>query len=102
MQLSDVNLDDLDVFERGVPHEWFRLLRREAPVFWHERDGTSGYWAITCHSDLKAINSKEGQEQYERMGLVPKTSTPEALGTFNKEQIAFWEHLVKVSGLKPE
>jgi tripartite-type tricarboxylate transporter receptor subunit TctC len=51
---------------------------------------------------VKAINSKEGQDQYERMGLVPKTSTPQALGAFNKEQIAFWEHLVKVSGLQPE
>lgn len=51
---------------------------------------------------VKAINSKEGQEQFERMGLAPKTSTPQGLADFNKEQIAVWEHLVKVSGLQAE
>lgn len=51
---------------------------------------------------VKAIHSKEGQDQYERMGLVAKSSTPQALGAFNKEQIAVWEHLVKVSGMQPE
>ena len=70
MQLSDVNLDDLDVFERGVPHEWFRLLRREAPVYWHEREGASGYWAITCHSDLKAISRNPGLFSSERGGTL--------------------------------
>jgi len=32
--LSDVDLTDLDRWSRGVPYEWFTLLRREAPVFW--------------------------------------------------------------------
>ena len=36
MQLSDVNLNDLDAFEHDVPHEMFEVLRREAPVHWHE------------------------------------------------------------------
>jgi len=51
---------------------------------------------------VAAINSKEGQDQYERMGLVPKTSTPQAFAAFNKEQVAVWGHLAKVSGLQPE
>lgn len=51
---------------------------------------------------VKVINSKEGQEYYERVGMVPKTSTPQGLGIYLKEQIAFWEHLVKVSGLQPQ
>jgi tripartite-type tricarboxylate transporter receptor subunit TctC len=51
---------------------------------------------------VQAINSKEGQDQYRRMGLVPRTSTPEALAAFNREQIKVWEHLVKVSGLQPQ
>ena len=33
MRLSDVNLTDPDIFERGVPHEMFKVLRKEAPVF---------------------------------------------------------------------
>jgi tripartite-type tricarboxylate transporter receptor subunit TctC len=51
---------------------------------------------------VKAIDSTEGQEQFDRMGLEPRTSTPQGLAEFNKEQVAVWEHLVKVSGLKPE
>jgi tripartite-type tricarboxylate transporter receptor subunit TctC len=51
---------------------------------------------------VKAINSKEGQEQFERMGLAPKTSTPQGLADFNREQVGVWEHLVKVSGLQAE
>jgi tripartite-type tricarboxylate transporter receptor subunit TctC len=51
---------------------------------------------------VKAINSRGGQDQFDRMGLAPRTSTPQGLAAFNKEQIAVWEHLVKVSGLQPE
>ncbi len=50
--------------EQGVPHEEFRLLRREAPVHWIEqppearagfRAGT-GYWALTRHADIAAVS----------------------------------------------
>lgn len=51
---------------------------------------------------VKAINSKEGQDQFDRMGLVPKTSTPEGLAAYTREQIVLWERLVKVSGLQPQ
>jgi cholest-4-en-3-one 26-monooxygenase len=46
-----------DTWARGVPHEQFDLLRREAPVYWHpEPDGGSGFWAITKHADVKRIS----------------------------------------------
>jgi cholest-4-en-3-one 26-monooxygenase len=39
---------------RGVPHDQFDWLRREAPVFWHpEHDGGPGFWAITKHADVR-------------------------------------------------
>ena len=38
--LDDVDLNDLDAWEHGVPYEWLTLLRREAPLFWQpEVDG---------------------------------------------------------------
>jgi cholest-4-en-3-one 26-monooxygenase len=70
VQLSDVNLDDLNVFERGVPHDWFRMLRRDAPVYWHQRGDDPGYWAITCHADLKAISRNPGLFSSERKGTL--------------------------------
>ena len=51
---------------------------------------------------VKVINSKEGQEFYERVGMVPKTSTPQGLGAYHKEQILFWGRLVKLAGLEPQ
>ncbi len=55
-----ITLDDIDLLEdtwaRGVPHDQFDLLRREAPVFWHEHPNAQGFWAITKHADVKAIS----------------------------------------------
>ena len=55
-----VSLDTIDLLEdtwaRAVPHDQFDLLRREAPVFWHEHPNAEGFWAITKHADVKAIS----------------------------------------------
>jgi len=56
MKLSDVKLDDPAVFQRGVPHEAFRLLRREAPVHFHEEEGGPGFWVISRYHDLKYVS----------------------------------------------
>ena len=32
--LGEIDLTDLDRWEEGPPHDWFALLRSEAPVFW--------------------------------------------------------------------
>lgn len=46
-----------ETWERGVPHDQFDVLRREAPVYWHpEPDGGSGFWAVTKHADVKRIS----------------------------------------------
>jgi tripartite-type tricarboxylate transporter receptor subunit TctC len=85
--------------EAGVPgyKEITTFLGMYAP-----RGTPKGVIDVLNDAFVKAINSKEGQEQYERMGLEPRTSTPQGLAAFNKEQIAVWEHLAKVSGLQPE
>jgi cholest-4-en-3-one 26-monooxygenase len=55
-----VTLDEIDLLEdtwaRGVPHDQFAVLRREAPVYWHEHPNAQGFWAITKHADVKAIS----------------------------------------------
>jgi cholest-4-en-3-one 26-monooxygenase len=84
MRLSDVNLNDLDVFERGVPHDWFRVLRREAPVHWHDEPGGPGYWCITRYSDLKAISRNPGVFSNERMGTLIRETDPAGLPMMRK------------------
>lgn len=61
MKLSDVDLVNPDNWVPGVPHEAFRLLRREAPVFWHEMPGgEQGFYAITKYDDVVAISKDPG------------------------------------------
>lgn len=58
MRLEDVDLTDPDRFVGGVPHEAFRVLRREAPVYWHrEREGP-GFWAVTRHDDVVHVSKR--------------------------------------------
>ena len=61
MALSDVNLNDVDTFEKGTPHEWFKTLRAESPVHRHPgAPGQEDYWCITKHADLKIISKNPG------------------------------------------
>ena len=55
LTLDDINLLE-DTWAREVPHDQFDLLRREAPVFWHEHPNAEGFWAVTKHADVKAIS----------------------------------------------
>ena len=78
MQLSDINLVDQDVFVAGVPHEQFTLLRKEAPVFWHE-DVHGGFWALTKHADvLHASRDSKTFSSYERSALY-NVEDPESI-----------------------
>ena len=45
MELSQINLLDLDRFVTSVPHEWFTYLRQHAPVYRHpEGHDGPGFW----------------------------------------------------------
>lgn len=54
--LSRIDLVNPDSFLAGVPHDWFRLLRREAPAFWHEEPDGPGFWVFSRYEDLKEIS----------------------------------------------
>lgn len=46
-----------DTFERnGYPHAEWERLRREAPVYWTQRDTLTPFWAITRHEDVVALS----------------------------------------------
>jgi len=56
MTLADIDLLDLDRFQRGEHHEMFKRLRQEAPVYWHDHPGAAGFWNVVRHEDLVAVN----------------------------------------------
>ncbi len=61
MKLDEIDLTDLDLFTSGFPHELFRELRREAPVWWHpptdHTPGGEGFWVLSRYAEISAVAS---------------------------------------------
>lgn len=78
MTATNLTLDTIDIIgeqtyaDHGYPHEGWALLRREAPVYWYEREGSLPFWAVTKLDDLVRI-SKNPQifENAPRMAVFP-------------------------------
>jgi len=52
-----VDLADLDLWARGVPHAEFARLRRYEPVAWSgEAPPNSGFWSVTRYADIVAAS----------------------------------------------
>jgi cytochrome P450 len=52
-----MDLTDPGLYEAGVPHDRFALLRAEAPVYWHRAtESGSGFWAITKFVDITTVS----------------------------------------------
>ena len=73
-----VDLTDLDTFVRGVPHEQFDLLRREAPIYFHPETEQAGFWCVTRYDDLHQI-SQTHQVFSSEWGITLHEGTEESL-----------------------
>jgi cholest-4-en-3-one 26-monooxygenase len=56
VDLTEIDLTDSQNFVDAVPHEWFRALRDQSPVFWHEETDGPGFWAVTKYNDCVMVN----------------------------------------------
>ena len=66
--LESVDIASQELYQVGVPHESFALLRREDPVHWHPWDWAGGgFWALTKHADVVAV-SKDPDDILVRKG----------------------------------
>jgi cholest-4-en-3-one 26-monooxygenase len=72
MELSDINLLDLDRFTQGVPHEWFTYLRNNAPIYHHPEPDGRGFWVFSKYEDVVAIgrDAKHFSSDQRRGGVV--------------------------------
>jgi cytochrome P450 len=58
--LPEIDLANHDAFLERVPHEWFRMLRREDPVHFNpEREGP-GFYAVTRYHDIREVHRHVG------------------------------------------
>ena len=80
MSLRDIDLNDLNTFEVGIPHDQFKRLRNAAPVYRHRgAGGDDDYWCITKHADLKHISKNPSIFSSEEKGALIRDPDPESL-----------------------
>ncbi len=86
-----VDLSKLDAFNEGAPYATFARLRREDPIAWCEEEGGKGFWSITRHADIQALNrdtatlssargirmEDQSPEEYEARRTFQETDPPE-------------------------
>src|SRR5487761_2695511 len=56
MRLADVDLHNPDTFVEAVPHQAFRVMRQEAPVYFHKEAGGPGFWCVTKYDDVVTVS----------------------------------------------
>jgi cholest-4-en-3-one 26-monooxygenase len=76
---ADMDIFDPDLYVKGVPHEAFRRLRAEAPVYWHGEPGGRGFWAVTRYDDVVSISKDPGTFSSWRGGTNIQDYPPEAV-----------------------
>ncbi len=78
--LEGVDLTDIAAFTNGQPYAGYARLRAEAPVMWHPEtrmDGP-GFWAVTRHEDVMAVNGDPTTYSSQRGGILMAAGRPEA------------------------
>jgi tripartite-type tricarboxylate transporter receptor subunit TctC len=86
------------IIEAGQPKfkigPWFALV---GPA------GLSPEIVVTMNKAMAAALAKPSvKEQMQRHGFVPRSSTPEALAAYMKDQLAVWKVALKDAGIEPQ
>jgi cytochrome P450 len=79
LSLQDIDILDPSVYAEGVPHDAFRFLRREAPVYHHPEPGGPGFWALTRYDDVVSVSMDPATFSSARGGSLMDDPPPEAL-----------------------
>lgn len=54
-----IDLTDLDIFAEREPHEEFKTLRNQYPLYWNEEpDPEPGFWNLTKYEDIKYVSTR--------------------------------------------
>ena len=117
-----LDLNDLDMWVRGVPYNEFARLRRSAPVAWFDEQApNSGFWSVHRYADIVAasrdvstFSSARGisfeeptDEDMAARRTIIDTDPPDHTklrkilsGSFTQRAVAVYEHFV--TGLTEE
>jgi cytochrome P450 len=76
--LASIDIASPEVYEQGVPHEAFRLLRERDPVHWHPWHWSGGgFWALTKYDDVVAV-AKDHEAYSSALGHIYLWELPDA------------------------
>ena len=79
LNLSDINLNDPELFQREGFHKVLRVLRREAPVHWTPAgEVANGFWSITKYEDIRFV-SRNPELFISSKGIAGPGIRPEAI-----------------------
>ena len=90
---GDVDLSDPKTFVSGVPCEYFRVLREQAPVYWQEEcrlpglPKGSGYWALTRYEDVTWVSKQSDLFSSEEGSCVLADLRPRDLANMREQLI---------------
>ena len=110
------DLSSHDSYVNGAPHNTFKRLRDEDPLAWTDWSGGKGFWSVTRHADILALNrnnlrlsSAQGirmedqtHEEYMARRTFQETDPPEHTRTrmlvakaFSKPMMALYEDQIR-------
>jgi cytochrome P450 len=93
MKLSDIDLTNLDFFVHGDPHEAWRVLRAEAPLYYHARTTGQEFWSVHTYDDAMRVYHEPETYSSERGISLIMT----AAGAFaSPEQAGFGQMMIMV------
>lgn len=76
--VDDVDIHSLDRYvAHGFPWAEWDLLRREAPIYWYERDGFPPFWALTRYDDIHTVGAHP--EVFSNAGPILRLTTNSSL-----------------------
>lgn len=110
------DLTSHDTFAAGAPHNTFARLRRDDPMHWTPWDAGEGFWSVTRHADILALNGQpdllssargirmedQSYEEYLARRTFQETDAPDHMQTrikvakaFSKPVIAGFEQVIR-------
>jgi cholest-4-en-3-one 26-monooxygenase len=72
-----VDLSSPDSFVAGWPHETFKRLRAESPVYWQPSATGDGTWVLSKYHDVWQVSLDQKTYSSERHGAVPRDGMTE-------------------------
>ncbi len=105
---GDADLSSHDTFVTGGPLNTFARLRRDDPLHWTDWAGGQGFWSVTRHADILALNGQpdllssargirmedQSYDEYLARRTFQETDPPEHMATRIKVAKAFSKPVV--------